>query len=79
MTTQNIAERKANPTQFYESPSELEKAPLSVHAKLEILESWEQEAVQLQHATEENMTGGEASRLDEVRKAIDRIKAKSGD
>ena len=48
-------------------------APISTAEKLMILRSWENEAHQLQAATEENMTGGEPSRLEEIRKVIDRL------
>ena len=53
--------------------AEVLQAAINTEEQLNVLKSWENEAHQLQVAMEENMTGGEPSRLDEIRKAIDRI------
>lgn len=66
-----VKEAQANPSRLFHAPAEVLQAPISKADKLKILKGWEDEAHQLQAAAEENMTGGEPSRLDEVRKAID--------
>jgi hypothetical protein len=61
------AEAKANPTRFYRRPIEvLRDRRLNRGEKLAILEAWELEARELAVASEENMTGGEPSLLQEV-------------
>lgn len=64
---------KLNPGQMFDKPGDVLKASLSDAEKLQVLGSWENEAHQLQAASAENMTGGESSKLDEVRKAIDTL------
>ena len=73
MTNTIIENTQANPTKIFDSPADVLLAPISTAEKLMILRSWENEAHQLQAATEENMTGGEPSRLEEIRKVIDRL------
>jgi hypothetical protein len=61
------------------SPSSVFDKPMDVvatdsmtpHQKLQVLKRWEADARDLEVATAENMSGGEPSRLPEVRKAID--------
>ena len=61
------AEAKANPTRYYRWPSEVVRdRRLDRKEKLAILEAWELEARELAVATEENMSGGEPSLLQEV-------------
>lgn len=61
------SEAKANPTRFYRRPIEvLRDRRLNRGEKLAILEAWELEARELAVASEENMTGGEPSLLEEV-------------
>jgi hypothetical protein len=61
------AEAKANPTRYYRRPVEvLRDRRLTRAEKLAILEAWELEARELAVASEENMSGGEPSLLDEV-------------
>jgi hypothetical protein len=56
-----------NPTRFYKRPGEVVHDRRLSHAeKLAILEAWELEARDLAVATEENMSGGEPDRLQEV-------------
>ena len=60
-------EAKANPTRYYRRPIEvLRDRRLNRGEKLAILEAWELEARELAVASEENMTGGEPSLLEEV-------------
>lgn len=49
----------------------LDSDAMTAEQKLELLKRWETDAIQLSIATEENMGGGEPSRIDEVRHAID--------
>ena len=61
------AEAKTNPTRYYRWPSEVVRdRRLNREEKLAILEAWELEARELAVATEENMSGGEHSLLQEV-------------
>jgi len=61
------------------SPSSVFEQPMDVVAtdsmtagqKLEVLRRWEVDARALDEATAENMSGGEASKLADVRAAID--------
>ncbi len=56
-----------DPAAVFRSPDQIEHDPtLSREDKLAILESWEADARELAVAEEENMAGGEPSRLDEV-------------
>jgi len=69
-----VKEAIANPTKVFGSPMDVVNTPgLTVAEKRGILESWEQEARLLQTATGENMAGGEESRIEDVRKAIDML------
>jgi hypothetical protein len=76
-----VKEAVANPTKMFNAPMDVVRTPgLTVADKRAILESWEQEARLLQTATGENMAGGEPSRIEDVRKAIDALdKTDSGD
>jgi hypothetical protein len=61
------AEAKSNPTRYYRRPGEvIRDRRLTRAEKLAILEAWEFEARELAVASEENMTGGEPSLLQEV-------------
>lgn len=71
-TRAQVKEAKVNPSKVFGGPMDVLTAPgLSQRERREILESWEQEARLLQTATGENMAGGEPSRIEDVRKAID--------
>jgi hypothetical protein len=75
MANKKVAEAVENPAKRFDHPLDvLREEGLSTALKLAILESWEDEAHQLLKATEENMKGGEPSRIDEIRKAIDLVK-----
>lgn len=69
-----VKEAIANPTKIFNAPMDVIETPgMTVGEKRAILESWEQEAHLLQTATGENMAGGEPSRIEDVRKAIDTL------
>jgi hypothetical protein len=74
MKSSKLSKAKENPTKVFDSPAEVVVADMPVTQKVEILESWENEAHQLQSAADESMIGGEPSRLNEVRQAIDKLK-----
>jgi hypothetical protein len=69
----SVAKAKASPSETFNSPGDVLRAPLSHAQKLDILKSWEDEAHQLQAAEGENMGGGERSHLDDIRRAIDAL------
>jgi len=73
MSNPVIQKAQANPTKIFDNPADVLRASISAEWKLKVLRSWEDEAHQLQAAADESMTGGEPSRLDEVRNAIDQI------
>jgi hypothetical protein len=70
---------EANPSKQYNGPMDVvmdnDVAPSE---RLAILKRWEQEARDLQRASDENMSGGEPSLLPEVRRAIDTLCRKHG-
>ena len=69
-----VKEAVANPSKVFNAPMDVINTPgLTDAERRAILESWEQEARLLQTATGENMAGGEPSRIEDVRKAIDSL------
>jgi len=67
-------EAKANPSRQYGKPMDVvDDDSIDPPVRLQILKRWEQEAKDLQRASDENMTGGEPSLLPDVRKAIDAL------
>ena len=78
MTNAIVEKAQASPTKIFDSPAQVLAASITKAEKLKVLKSWEDEAHQLQAATGENMTGGEPSRIDEVRKAIDTLEKTTG-
>lgn len=69
-----VKEAVANPSKIFNAPMDVINTPgLTDAERRAILESWEQEARLLQTATGENMAGGEPSRIEDVRKAIDAL------
>jgi hypothetical protein len=78
-TDRKTTERaKLDPRSLYASPQEvLDDAALSHAQKAAILRQWEYDARELQTAEDENMAGGEPSRLTEVRRALDRLGAET--
>ncbi len=62
------------PEQVFKSPMDIVTTESMTPAqKLKILKHWEANALDLQVATEESMTGPENSRLGEIRKAINML------
>jgi hypothetical protein len=61
-----------NPAAVFSLPNDVVKSDdLTADQKMEVLKRWETDALLLSVATEENMGGGEPSRIEEVRHAID--------
>src|SRR5919106_4790333 len=68
-----------DPAAVFRSPEEVERdALLSREDKLAILKSWEEDAHELAVAEDENMSGGEPSRLEEVVAARVRLTGAAG-
>ncbi len=62
------------PEQVFESPMDIVNTDsMTPEQKLTVLKHWEANARDLQVANDENMTGPGNTRLDEVRKAIDKL------
>lgn len=60
-----------NPASVFETPLEIVMTvSMTPEQKLDVLKRWEADAVLLEVATDENLSGGEPSRLGEVRRAI---------
>ena len=75
-----LAKALADPGAIFRSPAEVEHdRNLSWEDKLAILESWEDSERELLVAEEENMAGGEQSRLAEVVAARVRIEEEHDD
>lgn len=61
-----------NPAAIFKLPKDVVRSDdLTTEQKLEVLKRWETDALLLSVASEENMDGGEPSRIEEVRQAID--------
>jgi hypothetical protein len=61
-----------SPSSVFEQPMEVvATGSMTARQKLEILKRWEVDERALDEATGENMSGGEISKLTEVRAAID--------
>jgi hypothetical protein len=61
---------KVSPTTVFESPKEVVATDdLTGREKTEVLAQWEADAIALQKATDEGMTGGEPPRLEDVKNA----------
>ena len=66
-----IEQALISPAAIFDSPQEVvESAALTKIMKIELLKRWELDARALQRATEENMSGGEASQIDAVNDAL---------
>jgi hypothetical protein len=58
---------KLNPARFYRVPSDVNRdRRLTDEERLEVLEAWERDARALSVASDEAMTGGEPSQLEQV-------------
>lgn len=68
---EKIAAAKQNPAAMFDRPQDVLMAnDLSKDEKRAILEQWKQDAMLLQTATDENMAGGEPSKIEEVAEAL---------
>ena len=71
-TAKDYDEALLNPAAVFKLPKDvLETDSLTTTQKLEVLKRWETDALLLSVATSENMGGGEPSRIEDVRHAID--------
>jgi hypothetical protein len=71
-TAKDYDQALLNPAAIFKQPKDvLDTDSLTVPQKLEVLKRWETDALLLSVATEENMGGGEPSRIEDVRHAID--------
>lgn len=72
ITAKDYDKALLNPAAVFKLPKDvLASDALTAPQKLEVLMRWETDALLLSVATEENMGGGEPSRIEEVRHAID--------
>jgi ABC-type iron transport system FetAB ATPase subunit len=68
-----------SPTSVFDRPMDVVATDsMTATQKLDVLKRWESEARQLEIAVAENMSGGEASKLSDVRAAIDLLVAADG-
>ena len=69
----------ANPSGVFDTPVDIvEHAELSKDEKVKLLRVWETDALELETAAQESMTGGEASRLREVHEALRMLEESQG-
>ncbi len=67
----DVKQAKSNPSKIFGHPTDVLTHPeLSRETKIEILRAWETDARLLSEAENENMTGGEGSRLGAVVSAL---------
>jgi hypothetical protein len=70
-TAKDYDEALINPGKIFEMPMEVVNTEsLTTRQKLKVLKRWEADANDMDVAASESMTGGEKSRLEDVRKAI---------
>ncbi|MCP1336355.1 hypothetical protein [Futiania mangrovi] len=75
----DLADAKLDPTGHFDHPREvLARDDLSLQDRADILSQWEREAYQLQVAAGENMAGGEADMLRDVRLARRELEGGAG-
>jgi hypothetical protein len=66
-----------SPSSVFDSPSEIvASTKLSREQKIDLLQRWALDARALQRATDENMSGGESSALDEINAAMSELDPK---
>jgi hypothetical protein len=71
-----LREAKQNPAAMFDGPQDVLAAnDLSKDEKRAILEQWKIDSMALQQAADENMTGGEPSRIEDVVEAIKTLDA----
>ena len=69
---------RVSPTTVFDSPKDVVRADtLTTKEKARILDQWEADAIALQTATDEGMSGGKRPRLDEVKAAQSELVAKA--
>ncbi|HVZ15044.1 MAG TPA: hypothetical protein VG894_11340 [Bauldia sp.] len=72
LTAKDYDKALLDPAAVFKSPKDvLNSDTMTAEQKLEVLKRWETDAQLLSVATEENMGGGEPSRIEDVRHAID--------
>jgi hypothetical protein len=70
-TAKDYDQALLTPQKIFDLPMEVvETDSLTIEQKLKVLKRWEADAYDLEVASDENMIGGESSRLGEVRRAI---------
>lgn len=70
-TTLDLEQALLSPSTVFETPAEVLTVPgLSHEERSKILEQWKLDAQRLEESADENMSGGERSRLSEVSKAL---------
>lgn len=70
----DMQQAQKDPSSVFSSPDELAIHPeLTKSQKLKLLGVWKEDAIQLQRAAGERMTGGEDDRLREVEIAMARV------
>jgi hypothetical protein len=73
---EKLDEIRKDPSRYYYGPQAVaDDETLTMEQKLSLLESWAADEERLLVATEENMGGGENSRLDEVLAVIARLRS----
>ncbi|MGB8314306.1 MAG: hypothetical protein WCE69_07420 [Aestuariivirga sp.] len=73
-TAKDYDQALLTPQKIFDLPMEVvETESLTAKQKLKVLKRWEADAHDLEVATDESMSGGERSRLGEVRRAIDEL------
>jgi hypothetical protein len=70
-TAKDYDQALLTPQKIFELPMEVvETESMTAQQKLKVLKRWEADAHDLEVASDESMSGGEQSRLGEVRRAI---------
>ncbi|HEY3487314.1 MAG TPA: hypothetical protein VGL10_04555 [Gammaproteobacteria bacterium] len=73
--SERFTEILKDPANYFDDPQMLaDDVSLTPEQKIELLESWAVDERRLLVAVDENMSGGERSRLDEVLQALNRLK-----
>ncbi len=77
MKEKDLENRLQDPENYYKHPDEvLQDQKLSHEQKIKVLQSWALDARELLVAEEENMTGGATMRLDQIMRALEKLKLK---
>lgn len=67
----DIETATGDPSRYFQSPIDIAEHPsLRTEEKRKLLQVWEVDAEELETAADENMAGGESSRLSEVKDAL---------